>query len=661
MAWRDEAEHSLPRPKPSEPANLRADILDELADHLALAADRERQLNANEEDGAIWVRVLEKFGDPNALARRLWWDAMKETVMREWIKTGLMILMGVAILLFMAFIAKQIQVMNETMLRLGKQTSAAMSTTRLRITVNRGTENGPPVPGIRGSLEGAIFRNEEESVDLVTDTKGQVEVGPIQFGNFTIDLWDPETKMRHNRRVTLFSGETALNIVAPALGSTNVTFDFGAVSAESDLPQGLAVDFNSYWGDETNRWKGEYEALVSKEGTLAASSDPSFMNVIALVNLFNGSYALRTTYQEEEQPLSVPGTTMSIRRITPVLKITREQLEASKPTDRPGRSRQSPYSAAIDRFQGGWVWVEGPPQDTPSNILTGFAPVETPRQDKTLSPNSAVTLAVELPEPLRTAYARIARIHRMMKTTPDMDPDLALTLVEQFPNTTIEKRRPISRLDYVNLKENVLYHPLCTGNYSRFVCEKGDGVACIDTPMTREEAQSLPEGSVICLALSCLFDRVQSYDVLMASAFTSPWAPKDWPNLPTPDSTIKGGFRAPGRVPVSGNRPASAAGVAQNAQPDVDNPYNKTPITINITEQPFWQAGVERFPHNRQWVLIDATAWLRDASQPSPENGILLYGKDTFETSPEALNQAVFAVTECAQEKDIQLPVLIVW
>jgi hypothetical protein len=72
---------ALPEPTPEDPASLRDDIIDELADHLRLSLDREL-VNTGDEAVAR-RRVLERFGDPRPLARKLWWDALKGHVMRN--------------------------------------------------------------------------------------------------------------------------------------------------------------------------------------------------------------------------------------------------------------------------------------------------------------------------------------------------------------------------------------------------------------------------------------------------------------------------------------------------------------------------------------------------------------------------------------------------
>jgi hypothetical protein len=70
-----------PAPQPDEPESLRQDILDELNDHLQSAYDHELIKTGDNQTAA--ARVLDRFGDPSAIARQLWWDAMKGPAMRQ--------------------------------------------------------------------------------------------------------------------------------------------------------------------------------------------------------------------------------------------------------------------------------------------------------------------------------------------------------------------------------------------------------------------------------------------------------------------------------------------------------------------------------------------------------------------------------------------------
>jgi hypothetical protein len=77
----------LPPPDDFEPSSLRDDIRDELEDHLQCAFRREVLRDGDEP--AAQTRVLNRFGDPKQLARRLWWQAMWSRVMGRKLLAGL--------------------------------------------------------------------------------------------------------------------------------------------------------------------------------------------------------------------------------------------------------------------------------------------------------------------------------------------------------------------------------------------------------------------------------------------------------------------------------------------------------------------------------------------------------------------------------------------
>ena len=88
----------LPPPRNDEPGGLRSDIVDELGDHLACAVHREQVLGAARGETTpetVWPRVVERFGNPRAVARRLWFDAMWERLMNQRITTVMLGLVAV--------------------------------------------------------------------------------------------------------------------------------------------------------------------------------------------------------------------------------------------------------------------------------------------------------------------------------------------------------------------------------------------------------------------------------------------------------------------------------------------------------------------------------------------------------------------------------------
>ena len=94
MDYRDELSAELPTPRDDEPAGLRQDIVDELADHLACAYNRELLRGAGTNEARR--RVLHRFGDPAAVARRLWLDAIGGKIMAQRVLIATCLVMAAA-------------------------------------------------------------------------------------------------------------------------------------------------------------------------------------------------------------------------------------------------------------------------------------------------------------------------------------------------------------------------------------------------------------------------------------------------------------------------------------------------------------------------------------------------------------------------------------
>ena len=86
----------LPAPRGDEPASLREDILDELADHLECAQRRERLSGGDCSESAVWNRVRERFGDPAAVALTLWRDALWRRIMMQRFLIGMCLFLALA-------------------------------------------------------------------------------------------------------------------------------------------------------------------------------------------------------------------------------------------------------------------------------------------------------------------------------------------------------------------------------------------------------------------------------------------------------------------------------------------------------------------------------------------------------------------------------------
>lgn len=276
MAWPDPEVKVFPRPRPKEPAHLRQDILDEIADHLALAAEAERDRCGDESE--VWRRILGRFGDPNALARQLWWDAMKEGIMREWIKTGVVVVVGVAMVAFMWVVLRQMQQSNQEVLlalRERGEDPTAMSVT-LDVVVHRGTEDGPPAEGIKVSFSGKGPGDEDLSIQDTTAADGRLHFGPLQQGKYLLSFYDTASGLGHKRTETLWAGHGAdeLHIVAPDVGKAEVSLTAEFPPLWDDNHQLLLVRSRSVWEHGGFEWKADHNQLLLGEQVFTDVSEP---------------------------------------------------------------------------------------------------------------------------------------------------------------------------------------------------------------------------------------------------------------------------------------------------------------------------------------------------------------------------------------------------
>jgi hypothetical protein len=89
----DESAAQFPPQRAEEPENLRREIVEELKDHLTCARRREQMAGGEQAEEAVRRRVLERFGDPAAVARKLWLDWMWERIMSQRILVATCVLM----------------------------------------------------------------------------------------------------------------------------------------------------------------------------------------------------------------------------------------------------------------------------------------------------------------------------------------------------------------------------------------------------------------------------------------------------------------------------------------------------------------------------------------------------------------------------------------
>ena len=266
MSWRDEAEQGLPPQRHHEPAELRRDILDELHDHLAMAADRESESGAKDEQ-EIRRRVLNEFGDPIAIARELWWGAMKETVMKDWIQIVVNVVLCLSVIGFMSLFYQQMQTSNIALLGALNERSNGIETLlpSVEFVFHRGSIDGPLVEGVQAQLSGKPFNEDHISLTEVSDSGGRAKFGPIRAGQYRYVFTDDESQMlNQGKSVTLYTGEQDKAIHVPVPDSAMVPLKVRIPATENltDDETFIVMQMKTRWKYGDFEWSSGFERVI---------------------------------------------------------------------------------------------------------------------------------------------------------------------------------------------------------------------------------------------------------------------------------------------------------------------------------------------------------------------------------------------------------------
>jgi hypothetical protein len=214
MDFRDALSAGLPSPRDDEPGGLRDDIVDELADHLACAYRRE--LLRGTDGATARRRVVEKFGDPAAVARRLWLDAMWGSIMTQRVLVACCVLLS-AVSLAMAFmmwnqsvhaqrlvereraLAERMRYeaeiaqkkMLEQLSEISKANARSQSSgwTPVTFKLTQETPDGPPVVGYHLRLGRATGGSSKpDAIQRDSDELGMADFGVVQPGDWEFTL-----------------------------------------------------------------------------------------------------------------------------------------------------------------------------------------------------------------------------------------------------------------------------------------------------------------------------------------------------------------------------------------------------------------------------------------------------------------------------------------
>jgi hypothetical protein len=217
MDFHDGLSADLPSPRDDEPASLRDDIMDELADHLACIYRRELLRGADSK--LARKRVLDRFGDPAAMARRLWFDAMKGKIMAQRILVSCCVLLTLISLALAGVMWMQVidsrrmaammtaraehqlheaQQAQEQMLKQLSALSKAVENPRspdwIPVSFKLAQErlDAPPGVGFQAALgRGSGGSNKPEAIQRVSDANGMIDFGVVQPGDWEFRLTRP--------------------------------------------------------------------------------------------------------------------------------------------------------------------------------------------------------------------------------------------------------------------------------------------------------------------------------------------------------------------------------------------------------------------------------------------------------------------------------------
>jgi hypothetical protein len=310
----DESAAQFPPQRAEEPANLRREIVEELRDHLTCARRREQMASGEQTEDAVRRRVLDRFGDPAAVARKLWLDWMWERIMSQRILVATCVLMVViscvALGLAWASLKGQQDMMatwqstSETQMRdqqklferllaqsekaltqgsAKSQPSIEWNPLELKFVADK--PDGPPLAGVQVSLRNLGKESEIPSLDGKSNERGIVRFQRVHYGNYDLDVttpWEEQLSIH----VTQQPGESlSQTIVCPAHPTqrTDLVIRIEWPADLAEKPLWLGFEPRSVRRELSERqWRGPWllpggyaqSFLVEPDGTVHGVRDP---------------------------------------------------------------------------------------------------------------------------------------------------------------------------------------------------------------------------------------------------------------------------------------------------------------------------------------------------------------------------------------------------
>lgn len=406
----------FPAPHRDEPRDLRRDIADELADHVACALAQEMKKTPDE--AAARAAVLDRFGDPARLARRLWLDWMKEAIMKDRILMAGIVLVALATLAVAAFgwmlfkgsqeANRESRETNRAMLAAIEKMSAPKESPAevhsdlalAKIRVASDSPGKEPVEGATVILLGDPFGDSPrgaKKLEAKTDRSGLTQFGPIRPGQYRVEAHLPNGLSGLGAgTLDLFGGKTAeLTVSAPALPKVQV--EAGSLELPEDL-RNLAFGFSAELSSTVQASDGQTWAAkavfslnaASQPATSASATEPATPSGPSQT-LPSGRYLLNSLTVDMPPDLSKPQAMDSP-------KDAKQQIE---------RRFDSANAVAFEaKTDGPNRWRIAAPRDMIAEIRLAAADAKFLPKEPRLAPD----LAKALPE------GRIIRLSSLDKT-----------------------------------------------------------------------------------------------------------------------------------------------------------------------------------------------------------------------------------------------------
>ncbi|MCR9200190.1 MAG: hypothetical protein NXI04_16265 [Planctomycetaceae bacterium] len=350
----DQLAAQLPHRDPDEPGSLRANIIDEVQDHLLQSLQKELLSNGDETDAQ--QRVIEKFGDPAATVRRLWFTEMRSRLMIRnvtlatsiaalaaclgavWMVRGLahdfrdsadatrelIANSEAANRELLAESQKQNQLVIERLTMMAQQPQEASRSAvwnPLKFKLESHESGGAPAVGFTVEIEGKLHTETTDArMDRESDENGEIDFGLVRPGTVQFTITSPWQSQRRGSldvypgmdhlETVICPGEppekkpVALNVQWPAFFADRKDIVLAFVVSEGRASQISDRSWSSHRrvvvlarpGQSLQYCEGDIymDEALSSSARQAPASEPSVATVYSGTDLQEGNIAIRT-------------------------------------------------------------------------------------------------------------------------------------------------------------------------------------------------------------------------------------------------------------------------------------------------------------------------------------------------------------------------------